>query len=74
MSRMKACPCCKKSKPLAEFGRNRAAVDGLHYYCKTCSAAKQRAWAAKNHEKVRSMRREYIKRMHEKNAVEDPYA
>ena len=33
---LKHCACCKESKPLFSFSRNRAKKDGLQTYCKTC--------------------------------------
>jgi hypothetical protein len=33
---MKYCPHCQETKPLEEFGRNRAASSGRAYYCKPC--------------------------------------
>jgi hypothetical protein len=71
--RTKRCPCCEAYKPVAQFGRNRQAVDGLHYYCKLCAAARQRAWALAHPETVRAMRRSYLKRMREQNAGVNPY-
>jgi formate dehydrogenase maturation protein FdhE len=71
--RRKYCPTCKGTHPLSHFGRNRQSADGLHYYCKACAAAKQRAWAAANPTKVRAMRAAYLERVHEQNANRDPY-
>ena len=72
--RSKLCPCCEGTLPLSQFGRNRQAKDGLHYYCKKCAAAKQRAWAKAHPIIVRAMRTTYLKRVHEQNAQRDPYA
>lgn len=33
---MKYCSKCKKTKPLAEYWRNRSTKDGLQSYCKPC--------------------------------------
>lgn len=73
MTRVKSCPSCKVAKPVVEFGRNRQSIDGLHYYCKTCAAKRQRAWAKANPEKVTAMRRSYLQSMHAKNEGVDPY-
>jgi len=70
----KSCPICESEKPLSAFGRNRQSVDGLHYYCKACAAARQRAWAKANQEKVKSMRIVYLERIRATNAQRDPYA
>jgi transposase-like protein len=72
--RTKKCPTCKKAKPVAEFGRNRQSLDGLHYYCKECAAARQREWSSAHADKVRTMRRVYVARMHKLNENRDPYA
>lgn len=74
MPRAKACSCCKKEKPIEDFGRNRAAPDGLNYYCKVCARSKQRMWEKRNPDKVKTVRENYVKRLHAKNAAGDPYA
>jgi hypothetical protein len=73
MARVKTCPSCKITKPVMEFGRNRQSIDGLHYYCRVCAAARQREWAKDNPEKVKTMRRNYLQAMHAKNEGVDPY-
>lgn len=40
---MKRCPSCEATKPLTEFGANRARRDGLNAYCRGCFREKQRA-------------------------------
>lgn len=39
---MKKCPCCKETKPISEWGKNKSQRDGLGTHCKTCSASKSR--------------------------------
>jgi hypothetical protein len=56
------------------FGKNRQSIDGLHYYCKPCAAARQRAWAKAHPDKVRAMRADYLRRVREQNEGRDPYA
>jgi hypothetical protein len=56
---MKRCADCKQGKPLAEFGANRKAKDGLKSYCRPCSAERQRAYVAANKEKVRTAGKRY---------------
>ena len=73
LSRTKRCPACEQEHPLARFGRNRQAKDGLHYYCKDCAAARQRAWARANPAKVQAMRSSYLDRIREINDERDPY-
>jgi len=70
----KKCATCKEEKPLTSFGRNRQAVDGLHYYCKTCAALRQRAWATSNPAKIREAKDRYLSRIRGMNAGADPYA
>jgi hypothetical protein len=71
--KMKKCATCKEEKPLEAFGRNRQAVDGLHYYCKTCAALRQRAWATSNPSKIREAKDRYLSRIRDQNAGADPY-
>jgi hypothetical protein len=71
--RVKLCPSCESEKPVTAFGRNRQSVDGLHYYCKVCAAARQRAWAKAHPEKVKSMRSSYLQRIRAHNATVNPY-
>lgn len=73
MVRTKRCACCKQLRPVACFGKNRQAKDGLHYYCKKCAASRQRKWSRDNPEKVQSMRTNYLDRIREQNAARDPY-
>ena len=70
----KTCTQCKTTKPLHAFGRNRSAVDGLHYYCRECAAERQRAWATANAEKLKHKRKVYLQRIHALNEARDPYA
>ena len=72
-TRRKVCPLCSHERPLAEFGRNRQSVDGLHYYCKECAAARQREWAKANPSKVKQMRTVYLERIRAVNAQRNPY-
>lgn len=71
--REKFCPDCDKTRPVVDFGRNCQSVDGLHYYCKAHAAARQRAWAALNRDKIKAMRDRYLKRIREQNAGANPY-
>jgi hypothetical protein len=72
--RQKRCPICESDKNITEFGRNRQSVDGLHYYCRSCSSAKQRAWAKANTEKVAAARRKYLDRVRATNELRvSPY-
>lgn len=70
----KKCTSCKVDKQRTEFGRNCQTPDGLHYYCKTCAARRQRAWAKANADKVKQARADYLERIRAANAKRDPYA
>lgn len=72
--KVKYCSRCEQDLPLVRFGRNRQAVDGLHYYCKACAAERQREWAKKHPETVRKSKRDYLQRLREQNEGKDPYA
>ena len=65
--RQKKCATCRESKPLIAFGRNRQAVDGLHYYCKTCAALRQRAWASSNPGKIKDAKERYLTKVRAAN-------
>ena len=70
----KTCPRCSRTLPLTRFGRNCQSVDGLHYYCKVCAAARQREWARAHPERVKESKRAYLQRVREQNEGKDPYA
>ena len=69
----KRCTTCKEEKAVAEFGRNRQAPDGLHYYCKTCAALRQRTWASNNPKKLKTIKDKYLNRVRALNDARDPY-
>lgn len=73
MARSKPCPCCGQTLPVSSFGRNRQAKDGLHYYCKSCAARKQRSWAKTNPAKIKEMHMDYLNRIRAANDGRDPY-
>lgn len=70
----KNCSRCNENLPLKNFGRNRQSLDGLHYYCRACAAARQREWAKAHPDKVKEMRAAYLRRMRDQNEGKDPYA
>lgn len=49
--REKVCSTCKQSKPREDFGRRQASSDGLQALCRTCNAARARAYYASNRER-----------------------
>lgn len=53
------CPNCDKDKPDKEFGPHASRPNGLQPYCRDCTNARQRAWKAKNREKVLESKRLY---------------
>lgn len=63
---MKLCGCCKVEKPLADFYGNRARVDGVQNYCKVCSLAKNKAWAAVHSDAIRAISRRHYEANKEK--------
>lgn len=69
----KRCTTCKEEKSVEDFGRNRQAPDGLHYYCKTCAALRQRTWANNNPKKLKTIKDKYLNRVRALNDARDPY-
>ena len=49
----------------SEFTADASRDDGLCVYCKSCSAARQRAWKHANQDKVKAAKRDYLKRRKE---------
>lgn len=74
VTKLKLCATCKEKKPLTDFGRNRQSPDGLHYYCKTCAALRQRTWATNNPRKAKSIKEKYLDTVRSMNTGRDPYA
>jgi hypothetical protein len=74
--KVKSCPACPRGtqpKPVTEFGRNAQSPDGLHYYCRACSAAKARSWNEQNRDKVKQTKLRYLQKLAKRNANRDPY-
>lgn len=46
----KVCSWCKKQLDISNFNKLSAAKDGLQKYCRSCQAAKNKAWMANNKE------------------------
>lgn len=44
----KHCTACDTTKPVSDFGRNRARKDGLSHSCRPCTRAKDRQWRERN--------------------------
>lgn len=55
---LKVCSTCKESLPHSAFRRNARLPDGLAHWCRRCSNAYQRAWVARNKEKVATYSRD----------------
>jgi hypothetical protein len=53
---MKTCNTCLKLKPLNEFYKNKAKIDGLTLYCKPCAREKEKLYHKKN-PKVKQIRK-----------------
>lgn len=47
---MKCCTCCKLTKPLSEFNRNKSRADGLNNICRGCSTERSRRYYVENRE------------------------
>lgn len=50
----KQCTLCKETKPLALFVRQRSKADGYGCWCKSCHAAKAKAWRDRNPAKAKA--------------------
>ncbi len=50
----KRCTQCGEHKPVSLFSPRKKNKDGLYSWCKPCTAAKTREWAAKNKEMVKT--------------------
>lgn len=62
MTILKRCPGCSEYKPVTEFNRNRASVDGLQYRCKPCQIDANRTWAERHPEVRRAtLHRQYLR-------------
>lgn len=48
----KKCQVCEETKPLNDFHRNKASLDGRVISCKVCCSVTKRAWGAKNKSKI----------------------
>lgn len=50
---MKKCTRCGKTKALAEFSANKAAKDGLNYYCRPCHSLITKAYKSSHPEEMK---------------------
>lgn len=66
INNMKICTKCKINFFLEEFGINKSAKDGLHYYCKICHNEGNDKWIKKNPKKRKEINRNYRKNNREK--------
>lgn len=62
---MKQCYTCKHTKPLFDFGVNKAKPDGLNHECKPCVRVRSRAQTAKNPEAAKAKTRRYLEKNRE---------
>lgn len=78
MKTLKRCSKCGIEKSSATFNKNKANLDGLQSYCKSCQQVLAKTWRSKNSERVKKYdaeyrrrhseeRREYNKRWREEN-------
>lgn len=56
---MKSCPKCKTCKPLSEFYKEKASLDGLSCWCKSCKRAYTAAYQKSHPETCRDYQRKY---------------
>ena len=63
MAELKICKCCKESKAIEEFSRNKTRRDGLQDYCKVCKGKINRNWLQHHRQQFR----EYQARWYEAN-------
>jgi hypothetical protein len=62
----KECKDCKVSKPVDEFGSNKAKPDGKNIYCKLCSLLRTKKYRQNNPEKVVQSSKTYKEKNAEK--------
>lgn len=55
----RTCSRCHKSKPVEDFGPNRARPGGLDYYCRECRRGATKKYVAAHHGEVREKQRAY---------------
>ena len=56
---MKLCKKCQCEKPLAEFYKNKATIDGVRTVCKSCDDLRKKAYSAQNSESVAKSKSDY---------------
>jgi len=54
----KACPRCKKEKPIGEFHGNASSRDGKNAYCKPCHVARNLDYRQRHRDRVRQAAKE----------------
>lgn len=64
---MKKCTECKELKTIESFYKSKSNPDGLFYKCKICVGAKNKAYAIKNRDKIKSYNAEWMKRCRKYN-------
>jgi len=53
------CPCCDKTKPLSEFGKDQQNLTEIRRYCKDCESEKSKTQYTKHLRRVKSTRLKY---------------
>lgn len=59
MDTHKLCQCCKETKPIADFGKDKHTSDGLRCYCLICSREKTKNSHHTNSDKRKVYRRKW---------------
>lgn len=59
---LKYCSCCKQTKDVSEFYKNKAQHDGLTNYCKECHRAAKKQYRQNNLLKIRKANQKYYQK------------
>jgi len=66
---MKQCYCCKETKPLDSFTKDKSKTDGLKIYCKECANEKKRQWRIANKDKIAAYDKQWQEQNKDKKSV-----
>ena len=70
---MKTCKCCKQTKPITEFYKNKSKPDGLTIYCKDCSKEKERNFHKNNPQLKKFRNKKHMLESAEKSITYDTF-
>lgn len=60
--KMKSCTGCQQTKPKSDFYKDAVKKDGYKNKCKTCQAAREKAWSESHKASVSAYGREYYRK------------